>query len=124
GPDTPSNFEPIQFASEFERDMVVPAGTYDVWLKPADGSRAQRLEQKLEVAAGRIVEVGGAATEGTAAGRRALKVLSPAIKLPLLKAIVAVKKGDFGPDTPSNYNPVTQITSYDQELRLPAADDY
>src|SRR5205823_12423132 len=103
---------------------VVPAGTYDVWLKPADGNRAQRLEQKLQVPAGQVVEVGGTAAEGAAAGRRALKVHSPAIKLPPLKAIVVVKKADFGPDVPSNYKPVTQITSYEQELRLPSADEY
>jgi len=81
------------------------------------------LEQKLNVPAGQVVEVGGTPAEGTAAGRRALKVLSPAVKLPPLKAIVVVKKGDFGPDVPTNYKPVTQITSYDQELRLPSADD-
>ena len=31
---------------------IVPAGKYDLWLKPASGGKAEKLEEKLEVKPG------------------------------------------------------------------------
>ena len=123
GPNVPSNFRPVQFSSAYGKDMVVPAGTYDVWLKPADGGRSFKLEEKLAVAAGQVVEIGGSGERGVG-GRRAVKVLPPKVKLPPLKGIAVVEAGDFGPNVPSNYDPVVVGSGYQQEMPLPSAAEF
>jgi hypothetical protein len=48
----------IQSASDYRVDMAVPAGFYAVWVVPANGSRAQRIFDRVRVMAGRSVRVG------------------------------------------------------------------
>jgi hypothetical protein len=49
---------PVQVATEYRVDMLVPPGTYAVWVVPANGARAQRVEDNVRVQAGRSVRVG------------------------------------------------------------------
>jgi len=49
----------IQVAAEYRVDMCVPPGTYAVWVVPANGAKAQRVEDNVRVQAGRSVRVGG-----------------------------------------------------------------
>jgi hypothetical protein len=49
----------IQVATDYRIDMAVPAGTYAVWVVPANGAKAQRVEDNVRVQAGRSVKVGG-----------------------------------------------------------------
>ncbi len=55
GPDA-EYFKPIQTATRFGQDMVVPKGSYDVWLKPQQG-KSQMLEGKLEVKPGEVTQI-------------------------------------------------------------------
>jgi hypothetical protein len=55
GPD--GNFYPIQTSTKWGVPMVVPAGTYDIWLKDAEGGIAELIESKFEVAAGKITTI-------------------------------------------------------------------
>lgn len=48
----------IQTAAEYRVDMLVPPGTYAVWVVPANGAKAQRVEDNVRVQAGRSVRVG------------------------------------------------------------------
>ena len=48
----------IQAASEYRVEMAVPPGTYAVWVVPANGAKAQRVEDNVRVQAGRSVRVG------------------------------------------------------------------
>jgi hypothetical protein len=47
----------VQSASKYGADMVVPEGTYSVWVLPAAGGDAIPLEKKLKVNAGELVEL-------------------------------------------------------------------
>lgn len=49
----------VQTAGDYRTDMLVPAGTYAVWVVPANGARAQRVEDNVRVQAGRSTRVGG-----------------------------------------------------------------
>ena len=49
----------IQTATDYRVDMAVPAGVYAVWVVPANGAKAQRVEDNVRVQAGRSVKVGG-----------------------------------------------------------------
>ncbi len=49
---------PVQVATEYRVDMLVPPGTYAVWVVPANGARPQRVEDNVRVQAGRSVRVG------------------------------------------------------------------
>ncbi len=49
-------FKPIQIATRFGEDMVVPKGSYDVWVKPQQG-KSQMLEGKLEVKPGEVTQI-------------------------------------------------------------------
>lgn len=49
----------IQTAADYRVEMLVPAGTYAVWVVPANGARAQRVEDNVRVQAGRSTRVGG-----------------------------------------------------------------
>jgi hypothetical protein len=48
----------IQWAKDYRVEMCVPPGTYAVWVVPANGAKAQRVEDNVRVQAGRSVKVG------------------------------------------------------------------
>jgi hypothetical protein len=50
---------PIQSATAYRVPMCVPPGMYEVWVVPANGAKAQRVEDNVRVQAGRSVKVGG-----------------------------------------------------------------
>jgi hypothetical protein len=49
---------PLQTASEYRVPMLIVPGTYAVWVVPANGAKAQRVEDNVRVQAGRSVRVG------------------------------------------------------------------
>jgi hypothetical protein len=49
----------VQWAKDYRVEMCVPPGTYSVWVVPANGAKAQRVEDNVRVQAGRTVRVGG-----------------------------------------------------------------
>lgn len=49
----------IQVAKDYRVEMCVPPGTYAVWVVPANGAKAQRVEDNVRVQAGRSIRVGG-----------------------------------------------------------------
>ena len=49
----------IQTAKDYRVEMLVPPGSYAVWVVPANGAKAQRVEDNVRVQAGRTVKVGG-----------------------------------------------------------------
>ena len=49
----------IQVAKDYRVEMCVPPGMYAVWVVPANGAKAQRVEDNVRVQAGRSVRVGG-----------------------------------------------------------------
>jgi hypothetical protein len=48
----------VQVAGEYRTEMLVPAGTYAVWVVPANGAKAQRVEDNVRIQAGRTAKVG------------------------------------------------------------------
>jgi hypothetical protein len=48
----------LQVASDYRVEMIVPPGTYAVWVVPANGARAQRVVDNVRVQAGRSIRVG------------------------------------------------------------------
>lgn len=56
GPDEKGHVA-IQVASDYKEDMLVPVGTYEVWVKPANGARPQRIVDYIRVQNGRLTEV-------------------------------------------------------------------
>jgi hypothetical protein len=48
----------IQVVKEYRTEMAVPPGSYAVWVVPANGAKAQRVEDSVRVQAGRNVRVG------------------------------------------------------------------
>lgn len=48
----------VQTASDYRVEMLVPPGTYAVWVVPANGAKAQRVEDNVRVQVGRSVRVG------------------------------------------------------------------
>ena len=48
---------PVQVATKYGVDMIVPAGTYELWIKPAGGPVQEQLESRLEVKAGQTLEI-------------------------------------------------------------------
>jgi hypothetical protein len=50
---------PVQTAGGYRVGMLVPPGTYAVWVVPASGARPQRVEDNVRVQAGRSTRVGG-----------------------------------------------------------------
>jgi hypothetical protein len=61
-PDDPGPGEkghaPVQVASAYRVATAVPEGFYAVWVVPANGARAQKVEDKVRVLAGRTTRVG------------------------------------------------------------------
>jgi hypothetical protein len=49
----------VQIASDYRAAMLVPTGTYAVWVVPANGARPQRVDDNVRVPAGRTTRVGG-----------------------------------------------------------------
>ena len=56
GPDEKGHFA-VQMAPDYRAEMAVPEGFYSVWIKPANGARAQRVEDRVRVLAGKRTEV-------------------------------------------------------------------
>lgn len=48
----------VQVASDYRTEMLVPVGTYAVWVVPANGAKAQRVEDNVRIQAGRSSRVG------------------------------------------------------------------
>lgn len=48
----------LQSAADYRVGMCVPPGVYAVWVVPANGARAQKVEDNVRVQAGRSVRVG------------------------------------------------------------------
>jgi hypothetical protein len=57
GPDEKGHVA-IQSAADYRDEMLVPEGFYAVWLVPANGARAQRIEDRIRVLPGKIVRIG------------------------------------------------------------------
>lgn len=49
--------QPVQQVANYQQNMLVPAGTYDLWLVPANGARPQRIAENIRVLAGKVVGV-------------------------------------------------------------------
>ncbi|HEY8504635.1 MAG TPA: hypothetical protein VIL46_08635 [Gemmataceae bacterium] len=56
GPDEQGH-APVQTARDYRQEMAVPPGFYAVWMKPANGSRAQRIERKVRVLPGKVLDL-------------------------------------------------------------------
>lgn len=50
------NFAPIQTATQYGKDLIVPAGSYDLWIQTIDGKR-ELLEEELTVPAGQRLQL-------------------------------------------------------------------
>lgn len=48
---------PVQVAGDYKEDMLVPVGTYEVWVVPANGARPQRVADNVRVLNARTTEV-------------------------------------------------------------------
>jgi hypothetical protein len=48
----------VQSAGEYRAALLVPPGTYAVWVVPANGARPQRVVDNVRVQAGRSIRVG------------------------------------------------------------------
>ena len=57
GPDEKGHVA-IQSGSDYRVEMPVPEGFYAVWLVPANGARAIRIEDRIRVLPGKIVRIG------------------------------------------------------------------
>jgi hypothetical protein len=57
GPDEKEHVA-IQTGSDYRVEMPVPEGFYSVWLVPANGTRAVRIEDRVRVLPGKIVRIG------------------------------------------------------------------
>ncbi len=57
GPDEKGHV-PVQIGSDYRVEMPVPEGFYAVWLVPANGARATRIEDRIRVLPGKIVRIG------------------------------------------------------------------
>ena len=47
----------IQVVGNYRQNMLVPPGTYELWLVPAQGARPQRLAENIRVLAGEVIGV-------------------------------------------------------------------
>jgi hypothetical protein len=57
GPDEKGHV-PVQIGSDYRVEMPAPEGFYAVWLVPANGARAQRIEDRIRVLPGKVVRIG------------------------------------------------------------------
>ncbi len=49
--------KPPQKRSPARKHMIVAPGQYDLWIEPADGGRAEKLAEKIEVTAGKATVI-------------------------------------------------------------------
>ncbi|HLW66935.1 MAG TPA: hypothetical protein VKS79_16590 [Gemmataceae bacterium] len=56
GPDD-EGYMPLATCKKFKQEMIVPAGFYALWFRGGNSARAEKLESRLKVLAGKIVEV-------------------------------------------------------------------
>lgn len=49
---------PVQVVTGYRTELLVPPGTYALWVVPANGARAQRVADDVRVQAGRTVRIG------------------------------------------------------------------
>jgi hypothetical protein len=49
---------PVQWGKEYRTELIVPDGTYAVWVVPANGSSAVRVADNVRIQAGRSTRVG------------------------------------------------------------------
>jgi hypothetical protein len=54
GPDEKGH-QPIQSAPDFKTDLVLPEGFYALWVVPANGSRAKKVNDRFRVLPGKVV---------------------------------------------------------------------
>jgi hypothetical protein len=47
---------PIQVSRRYGTDLIVPAGRYDLWIKPAQGASQELIERGIEVKPGKVLE--------------------------------------------------------------------
>lgn len=45
--------EAVQSTSSYGKDLVVAPGQYDVWIEPSDGSKSEKVAEKVDVSAGK-----------------------------------------------------------------------
>ena len=50
------NFRPVQTAKRYGKDLLVPAGKYDLWIETADG-KTELIEEELEIVAGQRLQL-------------------------------------------------------------------
>jgi len=55
GPDD-EGFAPLATCKEFKTEMIVPAGSYALWFRGGNSAKAVKLESKLKVLSGKIIE--------------------------------------------------------------------
>lgn len=57
GPDEKGHV-PVQIGTEYREELVVPDGSYAVWLVPGNGARSQRIAERVRVLPGKNVRIG------------------------------------------------------------------
>jgi hypothetical protein len=56
GPDD-EGFAPVATCKDFKTEMIIPAGFYALWFRGGNSARAEKLESKLKVLSGKVIEV-------------------------------------------------------------------
>jgi hypothetical protein len=56
GPDD-VGYAPLATCKEFKSEMILPAGFYALWFRGGNSARAEKLESRLKVLSGKIVDV-------------------------------------------------------------------
>ena len=44
----------VQTATQYGQDLVVPAGTYNLWISPVDEDKPEVVSEKVQVKAGEV----------------------------------------------------------------------
>ena len=47
----------VQFAEDYKTEMILPAGTYRIWIVPHNGARATKIDDSVRILAGRTATV-------------------------------------------------------------------
>lgn len=56
GPDEKGH-HPVQTATDFRLEMVVPEGIYSLWITPENGGRPRKVNDRFRVQAGKVVQL-------------------------------------------------------------------
>jgi hypothetical protein len=56
GPDD-EGYAPLATGKQFKTEMIVPVGFYALWFRGGNSARAEKLESRLKVLAGKIIDV-------------------------------------------------------------------